>query len=161
MPSDDETLRKLDQRVSALTLTRVSQQELAQVLRYNRGERYAAHHDYFDTKLYAKNQDIQQMTHGGLFNRLATVFFYLSNVEEGGQTNFPRAGGLPQPRDFEDCSKGVSIMPEEGRIVIFYSQDAAGGLDEYSLHGGCSVKNGTKWSANKWIWSKKMGYLHD
>jgi len=161
MPSDDSTLRQLDRRVSALTLTRVNQQEYAQVLRYNVGERYAAHHDYFDPKMYAKNNDIMGMTKKGLFNRLATVFFYLTTVEAGGHTNFPRAGGLPQPPDFEDCGRGVSVAPQEGRVIVFYSQDAAGGLDEYSLHGGCSVSNGTKWSANKWIWSKKMDFLRD
>jgi len=161
MPSDDQTLQKLDKRVSALTVTRVSQQEYAQVLRYNVGERYAAHHDYFDPRMYAKNDDVMSMTKKGLFNRLATVFFYLTSVEGGGHTNFPRAGGLPQPASFEDCSKGVSVAPQEGRIIIFYSQDASGGFDEYSLHGGCHVTEGTKWSANKWIWNKKMNFLRD
>lgn len=161
MPSDDEILKRLDQRVGALTLTRVSQQEYSQVLRYNVGERYAAHHDFFDVNLYKSNQDIQSMTKKGLFNRMATVFFYLTTVESGGHTNFPRAGGLSQPHNFEDCDRGVSIAPQEGRIIIFYSQDSAGGMDEYSLHGGCSVRSGTKWSANKWIWSKKMGFLED
>eukprot|EP00440_Ansanella_granifera_P044044 gb/GFBE01047731.1/.p1 GENE.gb/GFBE01047731.1/~~gb/GFBE01047731.1/.p1 ORF type:complete len:416 (+),score=91.69 gb/GFBE01047731.1/:1-1248(+) len=158
MPSDDDILRRLDTRVSALTLIKKTHQEHAQILRYEKGERYVAHHDYFDVKAYAKNEDIQRLTNRGLFNRLATVFFYLSDVEEGGETNFPRSGGLRQPNDFGDCSKGVSVHPRQGRIVIFYSQTAAAELDVYSLHGGCAVQKGTKWSANKWIWNKPMGY---
>eukprot|EP00439_Symbiodinium_sp_Y106_P068848 s573_g11.t1 len=101
--------------------------------------------------MYKSNRDIQDMIKKGLYNRLATVFFYLSDVEEGGQTNFPRAGGRPQPRDFADCSKGVSVFPRRGRIMIFYSMHPSGEMDETSLHAGCAVKRGTKWSANKWI----------
>jgi len=161
MPSDDEVLRTLDKRVSSLTVTRRVQQEYAQVLRYQKGERYAAHHDYFDPNLYKQNADIQRLTKKGFFNRLVTVFFYLTHVEEGGHTNFPRAGGGPQPYNFEDCSKGVSIAPQEGRIVIFYSLDPSGHFDEYSLHGGCNVEKGTKWSANKWIWNQPMDFMTD
>jgi len=161
MPSDDEVLRLLDKRVSALTVTRRVQQEYAQVLRYQKGERYAAHHDYFDVNLYKQSADIMRLTKKGFFNRLVTVFFYLTNVEEGGHTSFPRAGGGPQPRNFEDCSRGISVAPQEGRIVIFYSLDPAGDMDEYSLHGGCNVEKGTKWSANKWIWNQPMDYIRE
>lgn len=162
MASDDDELRALDRRVSALTLTAAGQQEHLQVLRYEETERYVAHHDYFDINMYKKDKGIQQMTKNGLYNRLLTTFFYLTTVEEGGQTNFPRAGGGPQPRDFGDCSKGVSVYPQEGRIVLFYSQDTAGRTDPYSMHGGCSVVKGTKWSANKWVWNQpRMGFTPD
>eukprot|EP00931_Biecheleriopsis_adriatica_P086705 TRINITY_DN61317_c0_g1_i1.p1 TRINITY_DN61317_c0_g1~~TRINITY_DN61317_c0_g1_i1.p1 ORF type:complete len:423 (+),score=68.28 TRINITY_DN61317_c0_g1_i1:73-1341(+) len=159
MHADDDVLHRLDDRVTALTVIPKNHQEPAQILRYEKTERYVSHNDYFDVNAYAQNKDIQQMTTRGLFNRLATVFFYLSDVEEGGETNFPMAGGLAQPRDFGDCSKGVSVHPKTGRIMIFYSQDASGRLDELSLHGGCEVKKGTKWSANKWIWNKPMGFV--
>ena len=45
----------------------------------------------------------------------------------GGQTNFPRAAtsdfpqGGPQPYDYFDCSKGLSVYPQEGKVIIFYS----------------------------------------
>eukprot|EP00438_Fugacium_kawagutii_P017181 Skav215695 [mRNA] locus=scaffold3538:33758:68487:+ [translate_table: standard] len=113
----------------------------------------AGHTDYFDTDMYAQDQQIQSMTKQGLFNRLATVFFYLTDVEEGGETNFPRTDGLPQPSDFGDCSKGISVHPRRGRIIIFYSLHPSGKPDPYSLHAGCEVKQGTKWSANKWTQS--------
>ena len=44
----------------------------------------------------------------------------------GGQTNFPRAAtsdfpqGGPQPYDYFDCSKGLSVYPQEGKVIIFY-----------------------------------------
>jgi len=156
--ADDNILRRLDARVGALTLTATNQQEHSQVLRYEKTEHYSAHHDYFNPSSYSQNADIQALTKKWMFNRLATVFFYLTDVEQGGETFFPRAGGLPQPATFEDCSVGIAIKPQKGRVIIFYSQNPAAQLDEYSLHGGCAVKNGTKWSANKWIWNTKMGW---
>jgi len=159
MRSDDDTLKRLDARVANLVANPRNHQEFAQVLRYEKNERYAAHHDYFDPAMYQKNEQIMGMTKKGLFNRLATVFFYLTTVDKGGQTNFPRAGGLPQPRNFEDCSNGVSVEPVQGRIIIFYSLDPSAAGDEYSLHGGCAVEEGTKWSANKWIWNQPMGFV--
>lgn len=161
MPSDTDIVKRLDKRVAALTLQSVRHQEYAQVLRYEKNEHYEAHHDFFDVALYQKSEQVLGLTKNGLFNRLATVFFYLSTVEKGGQTNFPRAGGGPQPRNFAACSEGVSIDPQEGRIIIFYSLHPSGRTDEYSLHGGCDVHEGTKWSANKWIWNKPMDYLRE
>jgi prolyl 4-hydroxylase len=161
LPSDTPMLQLMDRQVAALANIKRNHQEHFQVLRYEKGERYVAHHDYFDPRMYAKNEGIQSMTKRGLFNRMATVFFYLSDVEAGGATNFPRAGGLPQPSDFGDCTKGVSVTPKQGRIIIFYSLKPNGAGDELSLHGGCAVESGTKWSANKWIWNKPMDYTRD
>eukprot|EP00929_Paragymnodinium_shiwhaense_P046315 TRINITY_DN23577_c0_g1_i1.p1 TRINITY_DN23577_c0_g1~~TRINITY_DN23577_c0_g1_i1.p1 ORF type:complete len:420 (-),score=110.58 TRINITY_DN23577_c0_g1_i1:97-1356(-) len=153
------TLKLIDRLVSGLSNIPVQHGEHLQVLRYEKSQRYAAHHDFFDPKMYATNEMVQGLTKKGLFNRLATVFFYLSDVDEGGETNFPRAGGLPQPANFEACDTGVSVKPVAGRIIIFYSMKADGSMDDLSLHGGCAVKSGTKWSANKWMWNKPMDFV--
>lgn len=42
----------------------------------------------------------------------------------GGETNFPRAGGKPQPHDFDDCSKGVSVTPRPASIDGFLASDS-------------------------------------
>ena len=49
------------------------------MLRYNYGQKYDAHFDYFHDKL---NSQL-----GG--HRVATVLMYLSDVEHGGETVFP------------------------------------------------------------------------
>mgnify|MGYP002883495334 CR=1 FL=1 len=135
---------------------------VAQVLRYEHMEHYSAHHDFFNPKEYANNPQMLREVEGGARNRLATVFFYLNNVSQGGQTNFPRAGdsGLardvrPPVRDYFDCSKGLSVFPQEGKVIIFYSMLPNGEMDEMSLHGGCDVlEHDEKWSANFWLWNK-------
>ena len=76
----------------------------------------------------------------------------------GGQTNFPRAAtaeypdGGPLVHDYFDCSRGLSVYPQEGKVIIFYSMLPNGEMDDFSLHGGCDVldQTATKWSANFW-----------
>jgi prolyl 4-hydroxylase len=64
------------------------------VLQYKDGQRYDAHHDFFNHAYYLKDAGVQRMIDGGRRNRLTTVFWYLSDVEKGGETIFPRAGGM-------------------------------------------------------------------
>jgi len=115
---------------------------------------YDAHHDYFDPALY--NNDIhtlQNFIQYGRRNRMITVFWYLSDVEEGGETIFPRYNGAPPPLSMANCEVGLKVKPAKGKVIIFYSLKADGGLDPLSLHGACPVKKGVKWAANKWIWN--------
>ncbi len=69
--------------------------EATQILKYETGGHYHAHHDYFCISLeifllflvpdqYPNHKDIQQGQ-----QRLLTIFIYLSNVEDGGETVFP------------------------------------------------------------------------
>ena len=53
----------------------------------------------------------------------------------------PTSPGLPPqvPRDYFDCSQGLSVFPQEGKVIIFYSMLPNGEMDEYSLHGELST----------------------
>merc|ERR1711907_606082 len=98
-------------------------------------------------------------------NRMITVFFYLSDVEEGGHTAFPygpnEAGKYDTTPvyDYSKCDRGLLVPPKKGDAIIFYSMHAenhmTGNLDAGSLHGGCDVIRGNKWSANYWIRNKR------
>lgn len=94
------------------------------------------------------------------FNLLPWYISTLSiDVERGGHTIFPRAGGKAYPRDMDDCTRGLKVKPEMGKVLIFYSLQANGAEDDYSLHGACPVIEGTKWAANKWVWNAPMDYI--
>ena len=127
-----------------------------QVLRYFTQQHYSAHHDFFDPSDYGSAPGSSAKERGLASNRLATVFFYLNDVENGGETGFPRAGGGQQPRDFRQCHQPgwLNVRPKRRRVVIFYSMLPSGEFDYYSLHAGCDVgPNLTKWAANYWIWN--------
>jgi len=61
------------------------------------------------------------------------------------------------PRNFADCNLGMKVKPTKNDAVLFYSMHSEGVMDgntdDYSWHGGCEVKYGEKWGANKWIWN--------
>ena len=91
------------------------------MLRYLPTQRYDAHHDFFDPSDYAGGGVLggggsYRKAQGLASNRLATVFFYLNDVADGGQTAFPRAGGSSQPSDFRDCTRGLAVRPRKRRV---------------------------------------------
>ncbi|RWR87187.1 prolyl 4-hydroxylase 1 isoform X1 [Cinnamomum micranthum f. kanehirae] len=82
--------------------------------------------------------------------RIATMLMYLSDNVEGGETYFPMAGE-------GECScggktvKGMCVKPTQGDAVLFWSMGLDGASDPNSIHGGCEVLEGEKWSATKWM----------
>lgn len=170
----DDIFVDIDYRTASLTRVPRNNQEHVQVLRYGVGEHYDSHHDYFGTNIasatatcltdfiidpqfYQSDKNTLRLIRNGNRNRLATVFWYLSDVAEGGETVFPRFN-RGQERSFRDCESGLLVKPQEGKVIIFYSLTADGNMDPYSLHGACPPKEGIKWAANKWIWNERMGY---
>jgi prolyl 4-hydroxylase len=95
------------------------------------------------------------MTHGGLKNRMATVFWYITNVEGGGHTSFPLAQGkfITELTPTTTCPYQLGVKPEAGKVIIFYSLRPDGSGDDLSQHAACPVTSGTKWAANKWVWN--------
>ena len=55
------------------------------------GQKYGAHRDFFNPNDYHRQPSQLRMVDYGARNRLATVFWYMQSVEEGGETFFPRA----------------------------------------------------------------------
>ena len=114
-------LLDIEQRVQRVTRVNISHSEDTQVLHYQKKGRYLAHNDFFDPKDYAGDPNTMAMIEAGARNRLATVFFYLNDVEEGGHTTFPRAGDLPIPvdqhgqADYANCEQGIQVKPEKNK----------------------------------------------
>lgn len=136
-------VQDIERRIAAFSQIPVENGELIQVLRYEVTQQYRPHHDYFS--------DTFNLKRGG--QRVATMLMYLNDNVEGGETYFPMAGD-------GECScggqtvKGVCIKPNKGDAVLFWSMGLNGESDEKSLHGGCPVLKGEKWSATKWMRQK-------
>ncbi|XP_039020380.1 probable prolyl 4-hydroxylase 10 [Hibiscus syriacus] len=87
---------------------------------------------------------------------MAAVLMYLSHVEEGGETVFPSAKGNVSAvrwwNELSECGKGgLSVKPKMGDALLFWSMILDATLDPSSLHGGCPVIRGNKWSSTKWM----------
>lgn len=158
----DPILTAIDHRTASLSRVPETHQEVLQVLRYGTTEKYDAHHDYFDPKHYQSDVNTLNLIQNGKRNRFATVFWYLTTVEKGGETIFPQYRNKPLPRGYvhSDCTIGLKVQPQKGKVIIFYSMDARGQIDPTSLHGACPVigERDVKWAANKWIWNAPMGF---
>ncbi|QCD91151.1 prolyl 4-hydroxylase [Vigna unguiculata] len=142
----DKIVRKIEKKIADFTFIPVEHGEGLQVLHYEVGQKYEPHYDYFLDDFNTKN--------GG--QRIATVLMYLTDVEEGGETVFPAAKGnfssVPWWNELSDCGKkGLSIKPKRGDALLFWSMKPDAALDPSSLHGGCPVIKGNKWSSTKWI----------
>ena len=111
-------LEGIDLRTSSLVRIPRSHQEYVQVLRYGNTEKYNAHMDFFDPRQYQNDPNTMRMIEHGKKNRLATVFWYLSDVPKGGETIFPRADKGPHPRNTADCSVGLKVKPERGKVSL-------------------------------------------
>lgn len=144
-----------------------------QVVRYQPGQFYHSHHDFFNIGATNDGWNFDPMTGGS--NRIATVFFYLSDTDMGGETVFPEAGKVPEnmtskaeaerlkkevlkpnsmeARMVDTCRTHFHVKPAKGDAILFYHQDMEGVLDDAALHGACPVLRGEKWGANLWVWN--------
>ncbi|KAL8030748.1 hypothetical protein ABFX02_14G305600 [Erythranthe guttata] len=142
----DKVIKDIEKRIADYTFIPAEHGEGLQVLHYEVGQKYEPHYDYFLDDFNTKN--------GG--QRIATVLMYLSDVEEGGETIFPAAKGnfstVPGWNEKSECAKrGLAVKPKMGDALLFWSMRPDATLDPTSLHGGCPVIVGNKWSSTKWM----------
>lgn len=125
--------RALRKRVqTALGLRDDSWIEATQILRYEGGQFYRAHADYFSPG------DAANMNRGG--QRIATVLTWLNDVHGGGETSFPLASPA-----------GFRVKPSAGDAVLFYNVNEDGVENMQSNHGGNPPAKGeVKWVAVTW-----------
>ncbi|XP_056116085.1 prolyl 4-hydroxylase subunit alpha-1-like [Rhinichthys klamathensis goyatoka] len=118
---EDNTVARISQNIADITGLSVESAEELHVQNYGIGGRYEPHFDAWDDKN----------------GRIATFLIYMSDVEIGGATVFPKVG--------------VALKPKKGSAVFWYNLHKNGRVDLDTQHAGCPVLVGNKWVANKWI----------
>ncbi|XP_034926889.1 probable prolyl 4-hydroxylase 7 [Populus alba] len=135
--TEDEIVNAIEARIAAWTFLPEENGEPIQILRYEHGQKYEAHIDYFVDKA---NQE-----EGG--HRAATVLMYLSDVKKGGETVFPAS----EEKLALYALALLAVKPNKGDALLFFSLHPDATPDPASLHASCPVIEGEKWSATKWI----------
>uniref|UniRef100_A0A1A9WN34 procollagen-proline 4-dioxygenase n=1 Tax=Glossina brevipalpis TaxID=37001 RepID=A0A1A9WN34_9MUSC len=138
VPEVGEINVRLHYRVIDMTGLSMVNSEVFQILNYGIGGQNAPHFDSFNVS----------MTHehvNGIGDRIASVLFYMSDVEEGGATVFPRIQ--------------KAIRPQKATALFWYNLNNEIETDPNTLHGGCPVLIGSKWVITKWIRSNAQMFI--
>lgn len=114
--------------------TRKTVAESLQLVHYGVGQEYTAHHDFGYSYI---NEPFQEA-------RFATLLLYLNDGMRGGETSFPRWINA-------ETFRSLSVKPEVGKAVLFYSQLPDGNMDDFSQHAAEPVTDGEKWLINLWV----------
>lgn len=122
---ENEVVSRVSRRVSQIMNIPESHGEGLQILNYQIGQEYKSHFDFFSSSRPVKNP------------RISTLVMYLNDVEQGGETYFPKLN--------------LSVSPQKGMAVYFeYFYDNQE-LNDMTLHGGGPVIIGDKWAATQWM----------
>lgn len=141
----DPQLKALNEKIHDFMAIPVHMGEGIQGQRYEAGQYFNDHTDYFDGPEAEKHI-------GNQGQRNWTCMIYLSDVEEGGETDFPRLG--------------LKFKPKKRQAVIWNSLYPDERENPDSLHAGRPPVKGTKYIITKWFrngipFSQKNGLPKD
>lgn len=131
LPMQEPEVVALDEKISAIAGIDRRFGEPIQGQRYEPGQEFKSHTDYFDP-------------HGADFQRYCniagqrtwTFMVYLNDVEAGGATRFKVIDKI--------------IQPEKGKLVCWNNRRPDGSVNPATLHHAMKVRKGLKYVITKW-----------
>ena len=125
---NDTVVTRIHDRIAKVTGVAPENSEDFQVLKYEPGQFYRAHHDY-----------IPHHRDRRCGPRILTFFLYLSDVDEGGATNFPKLE--------------IAVKPKAGRALLWPSVLDSNPKEKEPRtdHEAQNVIKGIKFGANAWL----------
>jgi prolyl 4-hydroxylase len=132
----DPFVLMIERRIDDLLGIPSENAETVQGQRYQPGQEFKPHQDYFHT-----TQDYwpEVRKRGG--QRSWTAMAFLNQVEEGGATEFPKLE--------------ISVPPQQGALLIWNNMYPDGSPNRDTLHAGRPVIKGTKYIITKWYRARK------
>ena len=127
----DPLVAALDERLSALTGIDARFGEPLQGQRYEVGQQFKGHTDYFEPN----GVDFYEHTHVS-GQRTWTLMAYLNTVEAGGATRFSSIDKL--------------YHPEAGKLLAWCNLSPDGSVNPWTLHHAMKVRKGRKYVITKW-----------
>ncbi|KAF7990836.1 hypothetical protein HCN44_000641 [Aphidius gifuensis] len=129
----------VSRRVEHMTSMSVDTAEELQVVNYGIGGHYEPHFDF------ARREETNAFKSLGTGNRIATVLYYMTDVEQGGGTVF--------------TAINISLWPKKGSAAFWHNLKPNGEGDYRTRHAACPVLTGSKWVANKWLHEQGQEFL--
>jgi len=128
---DDPFVKMVERRIDDLLGMEPVCGETLQGQRYGPGQQYKQHCDFlYPNTSYWKSE----RKRGG--QRSWTAMAYLNDVEEGGETEFPRLG--------------LAVTPQAGALLIWNNATPGGVPNEMTIHAAKPVVKGVKHVITKW-----------
>lgn len=127
----DPATRELEKRIDAATGIPHKHAEVTQGQRYEAGQQFKHHYDYF----FASEPYWQQERRRG-GQRTWTAMLFLNDVEEGGETDWPELG--------------LSVKPVAGALLAWNNMARDGKPNRNTLHAGTPVVKGVKYVITQW-----------
>jgi len=134
----DPFVRMIERRIDDLLGIDPRFGETVQGQRYQPGQEFKAHQDYFHV---GEPYWDAERHRGG--QRSWTAMAYLNDVAEGGATHFPAIG--------------LSIPPQQGALLVWNNMNPDGTPNPATLHAGTPMVRGTKYIVTKWYRSRRWG----
>jgi prolyl 4-hydroxylase len=139
LAADEPAVQDLEARLFALNGIDPAYGEPVQGQRYEVGQEFKAHTDYFEPT----GQDfVKYCSVAG--QRTWTFMIYLNEVEAGGATRFKAIDKL--------------FRPETGKLVGWNNHRPDGTLNDATLHHGMRVRKGVKYVITKWYRERPWGW---
>ena len=131
-------VRMIERRIDDLLGMEPDWGETVQGQRYEPGQEFKAHCDWFATSAQYWPEERRR---GG--QRSWTAMVYLNDVEEGGVTEFTRLG--------------MSVTPQQGALLVWNNARPDGTPNWDTMHAAHPVVRGTKYVVTKWYRTRRWG----
>ena len=129
---DDPEIQRIDEAIADLLGIDTAYSEIMQCQRYEVGQEFKDHHDYF---FVDQPYWVHEARNGG--QRTWTAMVYLNVPEEGGATHFP--------------ALEYSVEARRGMALIWNNMGLDGKPNPNTIHAGTPVIKGSKYIITKWF----------
>ena len=134
----DPLVKKLDAKICDFSGIDKQYGETLQGQRYDVGQEFKAHTDYFD--LHGADYEKYCSVAG---QRSWTFMIYLNDVEAGGATRFKAIN--------------KTFQPETGKLICWNNRRTDESVNPATIHHGMKVRKGRKYVITKWFREKPWG----
>ena len=139
---NDKVLQCLEKKIATIAGYPLNTMESLQVTRYQEGQKYDHHYDYFDSPVVTND-------------RAKTVFAYLQGLDKvPGNESADKCGGFTSfPKLKDHNGEMLRVRPKTGNAVMWDNMTWDGKKQPLALHGGDQVTcdGAVKYGLNAWF----------